>query len=132
MNTTKKTPRVLIIMLWMARIWSLFIFAMALLILFTPDPNATNAAVPAEDWFLLSLWGAAILGLLIAWRWKLAGGIIAISLMFVREIAWVILKGDWLISFLIIWAIILPPAILFLIVGNLERKTQKINADVIG
>ena len=55
---------------WIARIWSILVFGFTLLRIITPDPYATEP-VPASDWFLLSLWGVAILGLLIAWRWEL-------------------------------------------------------------
>ena len=109
---------------WIARIWSILIFVFALLRIFVPDPYATEP-VPASDWFLLSLWGMAILGLLIAWRWELIGGIITIATMFVRELIWVVLKGDWLVNFLIIWFIVVPPAILFLVAWGLERKVKK-------
>ena len=100
------------------------VFVFALLRIITPDPYATEP-VPALDWFLLSLWGVAILGLLIAWRWELVGGIITIATMFVRELFWVILKGDWLVNFLIFWFFVVPPAILFMVAWGLERKTKK-------
>jgi hypothetical protein len=45
--------------------------------------------------------------------------------MFVRELIWVMLKGDWLVNFLIIWFFVVPPAILFLVAWGLERKTKK-------
>ena len=109
---------------WIARIWSILVFVFALLRIITPDPYATEP-VPALDWFLLSLWGVAILGLLIAWRWELVGGIITIATMFVRELFWVILKGDWLVNFLIFWFFLVPPAILFMVAWGLERKTKK-------
>ena len=109
---------------WIARIWSILIFVVALLRIFVPDPSVTEP-VPALDWFLLSLWGVAILGLLIAWRWELIGGIITIATMFFRELIWVMLKGDWLVNFLIIWLIVVPPAILFLVAWGLERKAKK-------
>jgi hypothetical protein len=102
----------------------MLVFVVALLVIFTPDPNAT-APVPAADWFLLSLWGVAILGLLVAWRWELAGGIITIATMFIRELAWVILKGLWMVNFLIVWSFLVPPAILFLVAWGLERKAKK-------
>jgi hypothetical protein len=108
---------------WIARIWGVLVFALALVIIFTPDPYATGP-VPAEDWFLLSLWGLAILGLLVAWRWELAGGILTIATMFIRELAWVILKGGWVVNFLIVWALVVPPAILFLVAWRLERKSE--------
>ena len=108
---------------WIARIWSILIFVVTLLRIFVPDPYATEP-VPASDWFLLSLWGVAILGLLIAWRWELIGGIITIATMFVRELIWVMLKGDWWVNFLIIWLFVVPPAILFLVAWGLEKKTK--------
>jgi hypothetical protein len=117
-------PRSVKITRWIARIWSLLVFAVALLIIFTPDPYATEP-VPVADWFLLSLWGLAILGLLVAWWWELAGGILTVATLFIRELAWVMLKGDWMIDFLIAWLFIVPPAILFLVAGGLERKTNK-------
>ncbi|MFN2126395.1 MAG: hypothetical protein ACK2UM_10630 [Anaerolineales bacterium] len=109
---------------WIARIWSILVFVFTLLRIITPDPYATEP-VPISDWFLLSLWGVAILGLLIAWRWELIGGIITISIMFVRELIWVVLKGDWWVNFLIFWSFVVPPAILFLVAWRLGRKTQK-------
>jgi hypothetical protein len=89
-----------------------------------PDPYATEP-VPAEDWFLLGLWGVAILGLLVAWRWERVGGILTIATMFFRELVWVVLKGNWMVSFLLIWAAIVPPAILFLVAWGLERKAER-------
>ena len=109
---------------WIARIWSILVFVFALLRIITPDPYATEP-IPALDWFLLSLWGVAILGLLIAWRWELIGGIITIATMFVRELFWVILKGDWWVNFLIFWFFVVPPAILFVVAWGLERKTKQ-------
>lgn len=124
MSTVNAVPRSVKIIRWIARIWSILVFVVALLEIFTPDPNATEP-VPVADWFLLSLWGVAILGLLVAWRWELVGGIITIVTMFIRELAWVILKGHWLVNFLIVWLFVVPPAILFLVAWGLERKAKK-------
>ncbi|MFZ2097261.1 MAG: hypothetical protein WAV05_11560 [Anaerolineales bacterium] len=124
MNITNITPRSVKIIRWIARIWSIPVLVGALFILFIPDSNVTEP-VPVADWFLLSLWGIAILGLLIAWRWELIGGIITVTTMFIREVAWVILKGPWLVNFLIVWAFVLPPALLFLIAWRLERKARE-------
>jgi hypothetical protein len=111
-----------IIIRWVARTWSILVFIFTLLRIITPDPYATEP-VPVSDYFLLSLWGVSILGLLIAWHWELLGGIITIATMFVRELIWVVLKGNWWVNFLILWLIVLPPAILFLLAWRLERKT---------
>jgi hypothetical protein len=123
MNALKTSPRRIKVIRWIARIWSLLVFVIVMLIVFTPDPNVTEP-VPLEDWFLLSLWGVALLGLLIAWRWELAGGILTIAVMFVRELAWVVLKGPWLVNFLIVWLFLLPPAILFLVAGRAEGSVN--------
>ena len=124
MSNVNAVSRSVKIIRWIARIWSILIFVVALLRIFVPDPSVTEP-VPALDWLLLSLWGVAILGLLIAWRWELIGGIITIATMFVRELIWVMLKGDWLVNFLIIWFFVVPPAILFLVAWGLEKKTKK-------
>ena len=88
----------------------------------TPDPYATGS-VSTEDVFLLGLWGIAILGVLVAWKWETAGAVITIGTMFIREAAWVLLKGRWLPSFLIVWVFLVPPAILFLVAQRMERRT---------
>jgi hypothetical protein len=49
------------------------------------------------------------------------GGIITLATMFVRELARTFLHGGWLVSFLIAWALVVPPAILFLLAWKLER-----------
>ncbi|MGW8226605.1 MAG: DUF7670 domain-containing protein [Anaerolineales bacterium] len=124
MSTPNIVPTSIKITRWIARIWSILVFVVVLFIIFTPDPYATEP-IPFEDWFLLSLWGVVILGLLVAWRWELVGGIITIVTLFIREIAWIILKGGWMVSFLIVWLFIAPPAILFLLAWGLERKANK-------
>src|SRR4030066_2020518 len=123
MSTAQALPRSVIIIRWIARIWSFLVFAVAILEIFVPDPNATEP-VPLADWFLLSLWGVAILGVLVAWRWELVGGIITIASMFIRELVWIILKGQWLVNFLIVWLFVLPPAVLFLLAWGLEGKAK--------
>ena len=67
MNDEQSVRRSARIIRWIARIWSIPILIFALLRAFTPDPYATEP-VQVEDWFLLGLWGVAILGLLVAWR----------------------------------------------------------------
>lgn len=123
MSNVNAPSRSVKIIRWIARIWSILVFVVALIIIFIPDPYATEP-VPASDWFLASLWGVAILGLLIAWRWELIGGIITIATMFVRELIWVMLKGYWWVNFLIFWFFVVPPAIMFLVAWGLERKTK--------
>ena len=125
MSDLKTVRRSALIIRRIARIWSIPILLFALLRTFTPDPYATEP-VPAEDWFLLGLWGVAILGLLVAWRWEPVGSIISIATMFFRELAWILLKVDWIMNFLIVWAAVVPPAILFLVAWRLGKNAERV------
>ena len=121
MSATRGLPRAVAVIRWIARIWSLLIAVGALVIAVTPDPYATEP-ISVRDAFLLSLWGVAILGLLIAWRWELVGALVAIATMLIRELAWVVLYGHWLVNFLIVWLLVVPPAVLFLAAWRLSRR----------
>lgn len=120
MSTEKAVSRYIKVMRWIARLWSLLALAVALLVIFMPDPYATGEPVPLRDWFLLSLWGVAILGLLLAWRWERAGSLITITALITRELTWIILKGAWHVNFLLVWAFLVPPAVLYLLAWRWE------------
>mgnify|MGYP001039902201 CR=1 FL=1 len=110
-----------------ARVWGGLVFLVAVLMIVMPDPEATEP-IPVEDWFLLSLWGVAVLGLVIAWRWPVVGAILTLATMFVRELAWIVLKGGWLVSFLLFWLWVVPPAILHLVAWGLDRRMVRSSA----
>lgn len=77
-----------------------------------------------NDWPLLALWGVAIIGLFVAWKWNLAGGIIAIAFTALHDIlAWII-NGSWQPGYMVMWAFIVPPAILFIVAWVLERNAR--------
>jgi hypothetical protein len=126
MNTSNPVPRSVKIIRWTARIWSLLANTFALMIFFLPDDSSSSPPIEAVDKFMLSLTALAMLSLFIAWRWEFVGGIVTIVMLFVREIAWVILKGNWLVGFLVLWLFFLPPAILFLIAWRQDRKSKKL------
>ena len=123
MNYTFMASRSIKIIRWIARLLSIVVTTLCLLIFF--GSGSGGGPIAPVDMFLLNLTVVALLGLFIAWRWELAGGIFTITMMFVREVAWVILKGQWLVEFLFLWLLIAPPAILFLIARSLERKSKK-------
>lgn len=120
MEESKPLPRSVSLARWVARIWSLLIFAAVLVMIFSPDPYATEPMLP-EDRFLLVLWGIAVIGLLVAWRWASVGAAITVAALILREIAWVIIKGPWMVNFLLIWAVLLPPAALFVMASRWEK-----------
>lgn len=114
MTIAASIPRSVKIIRWTARIWSI-LATLFILFIFFGGEGIGQAPIAGVDQFLLSLTGVALVGLFVAWRWELVGGIFTLAMLFLREIAWVILKGQWLLGFLFLWILIAPPAILFLI-----------------
>ena len=108
---------------WIARAWSLFALTLALLIAFSPDPYAVNPIQPREV-FMLSLWGIAILGLLLAWRWERLGALLTVIIMPIRELVYVLIYRDWTINFLLIWILVIPPAVMYLLAWYNDRHQQ--------
>ena len=109
------------ILRWTARIWSLLAFTLAMVVAFSPDPNAVNPITTRES-FMLSLWLVAILGLLLAWRFERLGALITIIIMPVRELLYFLIYREWTINFLLIWALVIPPAVIYLIAWSRDRK----------
>ncbi len=119
--------KIVTILRWIARIWSLLVFIFALVVIFSPDPYAVHPPT-AKEVFLLSFWGIAILGLLIGWKWERLGGFIAIFTMAVRELVYWAVTGEWIINFLLIWVLVIPPAVMYLLVGRFSERTPKVEA----
>jgi len=113
-------PRIL---RWIARIWSLLLLIFALGRVFTPDPYATRP-ITALEVFLLSFWGLAIIWLMLGWKWERLGAYGAIGTMITRELVYYIATGEWIINFLIIWVLIIPPAILYLFADKFNKTTS--------
>ena len=119
-------PRKILILRWIARIWSLVIFVFALIIIFSPDPHATGEPIPVRDYVLLGLLGASVVGLLVAWLRERLGALITIGTMLARELLYIIIEGKWYVNFLLLWAVFLPPAIMYLLAWRMERKLKEI------
>jgi len=117
----KKSTTPVKIMRWTARLWSLFAFALALIVAIGPDPNAVRPPSLREV-FLLSLWLIAILGLMMAWKWERFGALLAMIIMPVREIFYILVYREWLINFLLIWALVIPPAMMYYFADVMDRK----------
>ena len=109
------------ILRWTARVWSLLAFALAMVMAFSPDPHAVNP-IKVREVFMLSLWLVAILGLLIAWRSERLGALITLITMPVREVLYILFYREWTINFLLIWALVIPPAVMYLIAWSLDGK----------
>ncbi len=108
---------------WTARVWSLLAFALALVVTLSPDPHATNP-ITAGEFFMLSLWAIPILGLLLSWRFERVGALITILAMPIREALYILTSREWMINFLLIWALVIPPAVMYLLAWSLDRKME--------
>jgi hypothetical protein len=119
----KSRPGGVRILRWIARIWSLAVLVVALLIVILPDRYAVYP-VPLTDWVLLSFYWIAILGLLIAWRWEALGGTLAITAVLGRSVAFYIIRGVWpfdLSSLSILTVVFVLPGILYLVCWRMSR-----------
>ena len=128
MSRWSVNPRIVTIIRWIARIWSILIFALAVLVIRTPDPWVVEP-VPLADRIAMGLFGAAILGSLIAWRWEGLGGAIAIASVVGDDVFVRITRGGGP------WSQVLTPAapleflfglpgILFLVCWALSRSKR--------
>lgn len=120
----KKSSTPVKILRWVARIWGLFALAIGLMVALTPDPYQVRPITLMEA-FMLSFWGVAILGLVLAWRWERFGAVLTIMTMFSREIIYFLLHREWTINFLLVWALVIPPATMYLVAWYLDQKQQQ-------
>jgi len=74
---------------WVARIWSLGLILLSLLVILTPDVNQ-EVAVPWTDWLNLSIVFISVLGLALAWRWERLGGWISVVALAVFSVLFMI------------------------------------------
>ena len=124
MGMSKGTRRWVSVLRWAARLWSLAVLVLALIIALSPDPNATGESVPLGDIIVLSFWGIAVIGLLVAWRYEGLGAIIAIAGAVANYIGFRVVHGSWPPgpNFIVIPGILLVlPAVLFLLARHYDR-----------
>jgi len=76
--------RIVTIVRWIARIWSILILALAVLVITTPDPWVAEPQSLAQQ--IANPLGVAILGSLIAWRWEGLGAAIAVASVVVFDV----------------------------------------------
>ena len=96
---------------WAARIWSAMMAIVAILMAVAPDPYLVRP-VPMSDWIELGFYWLAILGLLVAWRWELAGAGIALAGIVGHTLAFRVANGTWFVQTLPIIALGAPAVVL--------------------
>ncbi len=102
---------------WVARLWSLVLLVFVLAMAFSPepDPYATGEPMNTSDMVLLVVWGVSLGGLLLGWLWERLGAWIAIAALLLRELLYILFRGEWFFNFLLIWLVFLPPAVMYLL-----------------
>jgi hypothetical protein len=124
MSSLSTNLRIMTIIRWIARIWSILIFARAVVIVVVPDPYLVKP-VPLTDWIELGFYGVAILGLLLAWRWEGLGGTIAIVGVVGHAIAFCIFRGVWFVQAIPVLLYGLP-GIFFLVNWAMSRDKREL------
>lgn len=109
---------------WVARIWSVLLFLMAVLMVIAPDPH-TVEPVKLQEMIVLGFYGVSVLGLMLAWRWELPGGIAAAGGVMGHLVGFRIVEGYWMAQFLIMPGLfILIPAALHLLSWYLTNNPR--------
>jgi hypothetical protein len=103
---------------WTARIWALVVVGIALLIVIgnLVSPNMSEADyAPIENLIPLTLF-LSVLGLAVAWRWELAGGLINIGFFLGNLAVYWVINREFLEPFVIVLlSPLFIPGLLFLV-----------------
>lgn len=111
---------------WIARIASILVLVLAIAILVTPGGDSDTEPLPLGYWILTVMWLVGVFGLLMAWRWELAGGIVAIAALIARDMFYFSLSGRSFVDFKMVWLPIAIPALLYIIAWWLDRGKEKL------
>ena len=114
-DSSKNKNRTVTIIRWIARVCSIVLVLFLLLMVVGSffDPKSGNPATPRETLGLIFFPFGLCFGLLLAWKWELMGGIIAIVSMIAFSLT---IPGSFGAT------VIATPGVLFLICWYLSRK----------
>jgi len=115
------------ILKWIARVWSILVALVVIMIMVVPDAYAVRGPT-LEEAVILSFSVLAALALLFAWKWPLWGGIASIAFVLAQIIGFRLNNGVWMLDFNRWTLQVLPfviPAILFIISWYLSRRQSK-------
>ncbi|MGE5249334.1 MAG: hypothetical protein ACM3QS_03885 [Bacteroidota bacterium] len=117
MSISHRSSNWVVLLRWIARIWS--VLSALVLMLSAFDPGNQLGAAPAlpVEWLLLSLYAWAAAGLLLASRWEFPGGALAIACMLIEMAGFRLVKGTWYpnaFAFAVPVVLFVLPGLLFL------------------
>lgn len=112
---------------WTARIWGLLILVITVLVLVShiifPDTEP-GTYPPVENLIPVSIF-ISVLGLAIAWKWKLAGALINLGFFSLNLLIYWLIQGKFLpLPVILVLSPIYIPGILFLVCWFLTRSPQ--------
>ncbi len=125
MREQESNVKLIKLMRWTARVLSVLVLILAITILVTPGTEVEGQTPSVAYWILLVMWCVGVLGLLIAWRWELAGAIIAIFALITRDMFYFSLSRQSFVDFGMVWLPILIPALIFALVWWLDKKAKE-------
>lgn len=125
MKRMNRISRLIAFPRWIARIWGLLAFLTAVLVALGPDGVAASQPVPLIERMLFALYPIAALGLILAWRWELLGGALAVVCMLVEIIGFQLVKGGYpdLFGYAVPLVLFALPGVLFLVCWALTRRS---------
>jgi len=126
MRKKKDHSKLIKILRWIARICSILALLLAIGILLTPGAASVDKDQVLVYWVLTGIWLVGVLGLLIAWRWELAGAIVALAALISRDMFYFSLSGKSFVDFKMIWLPIMIPALLFIVVWWIDRGKEQV------
>jgi len=118
---------------WTARIWGLLILVITMLAIIShiiaPDTESGNYP-PAENLIPVSI-VISVLGLAVAWKWKLAGALINIGFFCLNLLIYWLIQGHFLpIPVILVLSPIYIPGILFVVCWFLTRSLHDKDPDL--
>lgn len=129
MSSVRDRERSVVIVRWLARIWSLLAFVVLIPILVPREPFAVQL-LPVAHWGLLAYYGLSVLGLAIAWRWEGVGGGLAIAGPFGHVLDARLTQGLWMVDVrtALLWtALFILPGLLFLSAWSHSRNRSHLH-----
>jgi len=122
------SKRGVVVLRWTARISSLVLLVMVVMMMFTPDLSGEGRPLRVDEIVGLAIFPWTMLaGTLLAWRWPRIGSLIAIGSIPALYVSQYILRGGFPLT--AFYLIPLIPAFLFLWLSFVEPKRARLRRE---
>jgi len=116
-----------------ARIWGLLILVITMLVIISHiiAPDTEPGSYPPEENLIPAAIVISVLGLAVAWKWKLVGALINIGFFVLNLLIYWVINGHFLaLPVILVLSPIYIPGILFLLCWFLTRNRQENEPDL--